>query len=124
MAVNFIDLFKNLQMNQKDLDNILELQKEAVKNSDNILFLSVIFQALLDASKPIVKNESTSIMSIRNKARAWFFSSIGVTSQNFEFVCDYAGLNPDKVREFASYVINSNNPKDIRNKLNIILKRK
>jgi hypothetical protein len=111
-------------MNQKDLDNILELQKEARKNSDNILFLSVIFQALLDASKPKVKNESTSIMSIRNKAKSWFFASIGVTSQNFEFVCDYAGLNPDKVREFASYVINSSDPKDIRSKLNTILKRR
>ena len=54
----------------------------------------------------------------------WFFASIGVTSENFEFICDYADLNPNKVREFASYVINSDNNKEVRHKLNLLLRRK
>jgi hypothetical protein len=47
-----------------------------------------------------------------------------VTSENFEFICDYADLNPNKVREFASYVINSDNNKEVRHKLNLLLRRK
>ena len=70
-------------MNQQDLDNIIELQKEANSRTDNILFISVICQALLDATRPKVSNERTSITLIREEATAWFFASIGVTSQNF-----------------------------------------
>ena len=122
--VNSTDLCKNLKMNQQDLDNIIELQKESNSRADNILFISVICQALLDATRPKVSNERTSITFIREEATAWFFASIGVTRQNFEFICDYAGLNPTKVRDFASYVINSDNKEEVRSKLNLILKRK
>ena len=122
--VSSIGQYKSLRMNHQDLNNILELQSKKFTKSENILFLSVIYQALLDATEPKKTEETTSITSIRRQATNWFFASIGVTSQNFEFVCDYAGLNPDKVREFASYVINSSDPKDIRSKLNTILKRR
>ena len=59
--VNSTGQYKNLKMNQQDLDNIIELQKEANSKADNILFISVICQALLDATKPKVSNERTSI---------------------------------------------------------------
>ena len=109
-------------MNLQDLNNILKLQSKAFKNSENVLFLSVIYQALLDATEPKVENETTSITSIRKQATSWFFASIGVTSQNFEFVCDNAGLRPSMVREFAAYVINSDDKGEARNKLNLIWK--
>jgi hypothetical protein len=123
-VVSSIDLFKNLIMNQKDLDNILEIHNDTKKYSDRVLFLSVVFQAILDATKPKTNEESTSITMLRDEATSWFFASIGVTSQNFQFICDYAGLKPKRVREFVSYVINSKNPEEIRSKLNSILKRK
>ena len=111
-------------MNQKDLDNILEINKDTKKYSDRVLFISVVFQAILDATKPKTNTESTSITMLRDEATSWFFASIGVTSQNFQFICDYAGLKPKRVREFVSYVINSKNPEEIRSKLNSILKKK
>ena len=109
-------------MNQQNINNILELQEESKKDSNNILFLSVIYQALLDATKSKSITESSSITSLRREATNWFFASIGVTSQNFEFVCDYAGLKPSRVREFAAYVINSETHNEARKKLNLIWK--
>ena len=120
--VSSIGQYKSLKMNLQDLDNILELQSETFTNSENVLFLSVIYQALLDATEPKVENETTSITSIRKQATSWFFASIGVTSQDFEFICDNAGLRPSMVREFAAYVINSDDKGKARNKLNLIWK--
>jgi|TARA_R110002020_G_scaffold88597_6_gene217351 hypothetical protein len=109
-------------MNLQDLNNILQLQSEEFTNSENLLFLSVIYQALLDVTEPKVENETTSITSIRDQAAAWFFASIGIPSQDFEFICDNAGLKPSLVRDFAAYVINSDDPGEARNKLNLIWK--
>ena len=120
--VSFIDQYKSLKMNLQDLNNILKLQSKAFTKSENTLFLSVIYQALLDATEPKVENERTSITSIRKQATSWFFASIGVTSQDFEFICDNAGLRPSMVREFAAYVINSDDKGKARNKLNLIWK--
>jgi hypothetical protein len=121
-VVSSIGQYKSLKMNQQDLNNILAFQSKKFTKSENILFLSVIYQALLDATVPKSSEETTSITSIRRQATNWFFASIGVTSQNFEFVCDYAGLTPSSVREFASYVINSDGEHEARDKLNRIWK--
>ena len=91
------------------------------------LYLAVIIQALLDASNKLNKMNKDKAIVRRNKinkdrAIAWFFCSIGVTCDNFEFVCDYAGLRPSSVREFAAYVINSEGEHEARDKLNRIWK--
>ena len=77
-------------------------------NPDKALYISVIFQAVLDASKDNFCKE-------KKEAIAWFCASIGVTCKNFEFICDNAGLEPKTVRQFASYVINSNEKDELRN---------
>lgn len=120
--VSSIGQYKSLRMNLQDLNNILQLQSKAFTNSENTLFLSVIYQALLDATEPKVEEERTSITSIRKQAKAWFFASIGVTCEDFEFICDHAGLRPSMVREFAAYVINSGDGDEARSKLNLIWK--
>ena len=104
-------------MNQQNINNILELQEESKKDSNNILFLSVIYQALLDATKSKSITESSSITSLRREATNWFFASIGVTSENFEFICDYAGFSARDVRKFVSYVINSDKKNLVRNRI-------
>ena len=122
--VSSIGQYKSLKMNRQNLNNILELQKESDNDGDTVIFLSVIYQALLDVAKSKKENESTSITSIRQQATNWFFASIGVTSENFEFICDYANLRPSQVREFAAYVVNSDDKREVRNRLNLLLKRK
>ena len=45
------------------------------------------------------------------------FSEVGVTCQNFETVCDMAGVQPDKTRSFAYKVIHSDNKKYLKTEL-------
>lgn len=88
------------------------------------LFLAVIFQALLDATKPIEKKESKISITNRNRAVAWFFCSVGVTCDNFEYVCEQAGLNSNYTRQFAYKVIHSKEIKFVRQKINAVLNNK
>ena len=50
--VSFIGQYKSLKMNQKDFDNILDIHLDSQKYPDRVLFVSVVLQALLDATKP------------------------------------------------------------------------
>jgi hypothetical protein len=95
-------------------------QESAEKN----LFLAVVFQALLDATKPKVKNESSISIMDRDKAIAWFFCSAGVTCDNFEFICEQAGLSSNYTRQFAYKVIHSKEIKFVRQKINAVLNNK
>jgi len=88
------------------------------------LFLAVIFQALLDATKPKEKKESSISILNRNRAVAWFFCSAGVTCDNFEFVCEQAGLSSNYTRQFAYKVIHSKEIKFVRQKINAVLNSK
>jgi len=81
------------------------------------LYLAVIIQALLDASTR--RNKIN-----KDRAIAWFFCSIGVTCDNFEFVCDNAGIDPSSVRGFAYDVINSKKKPNFRYRIYQILSGK
>jgi|TARA_R100000093_G_C1945623_1_gene74375 hypothetical protein len=86
------------------LDDIYDQSK---KDPYKSLYFSIILQALLDVSKPKKSDEDSSIRLLRDQANAWFFTPIGVTCDNFESICDYAGLTPKYVRKFAYHVINN-----------------
>ena len=85
------------------------------------LFLAVIFQALLDATKPKEKKESAISVMNRDRAIAWFFASVGVTAEDFHSVCDYAGVNPVYMREFAFKVLKSGEVEYVRKRINAVL---
>tara|TARA_R100001132_G_C3204163_1_gene50121 strand:+ start:41 stop:367 length:327 start_codon:yes stop_codon:yes gene_type:complete len=78
------------------------------------LYLAVILQALLDATN--ISNIVT-----RDKAKAWFFCSVGVTCDNFEFICENANIDSHSVRGFAYEVINSEQKSNFRYKIYQIL---
>ena len=88
-------------------------------NSERRLFLSVILQALLDVSKKIITPQDKV-----NKARAesWFFTSVGVTCENFESVCQMAGVQPSKARSFAYQVIRSTDKNFLRKRIRNVLR--
>ncbi len=73
--------------------------------------MAVILQALLDATR--IKGNIN-----KRRATSWFQCSIGVTCDNFEFICDHAGVNPGYVRSFAYEVIHSEDPRSFRYKIN------
>jgi len=102
-------------------DTLEEIYENSRKDPHKTLYLSVIFQAVLDATKPEKNNEKGEIKLLRDQANAWFFTSTGVTCENFEFICEYAGLSPKSVRKFAHHVINSDNLSYVRKKILILL---
>jgi len=94
---------------------------EAANSPEKTLFLTVILQALLDASKPETTNESEQAKYDRDRSIAWFFASIGTTASDFEVVCDMAGIDVAYTREFASKILRTKEIKYVRKKINAIL---
>ena len=90
-------------------------------SKEKLLFLAVILQALLDASKPKINNESDTALNARKSATAWFFCSVGVTCDNFEYVCDNASIDSDYVRTFAYKVLKSKEITFVRKRINKLL---
>ena len=107
-------------MDEDYVNLITELEQQDSSN-ERILFLSVIFQALLDATKIKSKVESPRTSVERQNARAWFFCTTGVTCDNFEYVCENAGMNADYTRSFAIKVIKSKEIKYVRQKIRRVL---
>ena len=99
---------------KKTIDIFLDVEFNKKESPERGLFLSVILQALLDA---------TSKKSKVNKDRAisWFFCSAGVTCDNFEQICQHAGLNPSYTRSFAYKVIHSPDIKYVRQRIKKML---
>jgi len=99
---------------KKTIDIFLDVEFNNKESPERGLFLSVILQALLDA---------TSKKSKVNKDRAisWFFCSVGVTCDNFEQICQHAGLNPSYTRSFAYKVIHSPDIKYVRQRIKKML---
>ena len=78
------------------------------KNPHRSLYIAVIVQALLDASKPEEECGSDEAKEIRDEAHSWFFCSC----QDFDAICEYAGFESTEIRKFAFKVINSGESED------------
>jgi len=91
------------------------------KNGHKSLYVSVVLQALLDLTKPLSKSEDSSVQVYRDQAQSWIFKEVGVTCEDFEEVCFYAGLEPSLIRKFAYNVINSEDISDVRRNFQALL---
>ena len=99
---------------KKTIDIFLDVEFNNKESPERGLFLSVILQALLDAT-----NKKSKVH--RDKAIAWFFCSVGVTCDNFEQICQHAGLSPSYTRSFAYKVIHSPDIKYVRQRIKKML---
>tara|TARA_R110000868_G_scaffold136423_1_gene349360 strand:+ start:19 stop:387 length:369 start_codon:yes stop_codon:yes gene_type:complete len=102
-----------------NVEHLLDSQNK--ENPERVLFLSVILQALLDATKPETTSEPEEEKMARRSAQAWFFASIGVTSEDFTDICDLAGISSRDMRSFAFKVLRSKEVKYIRKRINTVL---
>jgi len=91
-------------------------------SEERVLFLSVILQALLDATKPAYPEEPENAILERDQARAWFASSVGVTAKDFIEVCELAGVDPSYTKGFAYKVLESEEVPFIRKRINALLR--
>ena len=90
-------------------------------NVEKTLFLAVILQALLDATKPSYEGEPEQSDLDRRAAKAWFFASVGVTAEDYVDVCDAAGVDPEYTRSFAYKIIESGEIDFVRKRINALL---
>jgi hypothetical protein len=88
---------------------------------EQTLYMCVILQALLDATKPSYDGEPEASILERDRAKAWFFASVGVTSEDFKMVCDYADVDYNYMREFAFKVLESGEIQYTRKRINAVL---
>ena len=107
--------------NEPDIIYVEQLFASEPESSERQLFLSVILQALLDATKEKIPNEKIRTTYDRDRAKAWLLVEVGVTCQNFEDVCGMAGVNPEVTRTFAYQVVNSKQKDSIRKQIKNIL---
>ena len=106
------------------LNLLFNLEKKLHKRRpEQCLFIAVVLQALLDASKPELKDEEYEITYERERARAWFFASVGVTCSDFLTVCDHAGVDSSDTRVFARQLLKSHQKSRVRRKINLILRK-
>lgn len=103
------------------LDESFSLEGGDIYSSERTLFLAVVLQALLDATKQPYEGEPDQCDIDRRHARAWFKAPFGVTSEDFEEVCDYAGLDPEYTRSFAFKIIESKEVSFVRKRINALL---
>ena len=96
------------------IDIYVEIERKQHEAPERGLFLSVILQALLDAT-----NDKSKVN--KDRAIAWFFCSVGVTCDNFETVCNHAGMDSSFTRSFAYKVIHSPELKYVRQRIKKIL---
>jgi hypothetical protein len=103
------------------LDDLLLQSSDRASSPERTLFLAVILQALLDATKPSYEGESEQSELDRRSAKAWFSASVGVTAKDFTDVCDLAGVNAAYTKQFAFKVIHSGEVTFIRKRINALL---
>ena len=101
--------------------SVQDLYDLTSKDPYKSLYIAIILQALLDLSKPELKDEEQHVTLQRDQAHAWFFTSVGVTCEDFETVCEFAGLPPLKVRSFAYEVIQSGDTENVRRRFQSLL---
>ena len=122
---NYLMVFLNGgQVEKKETKILLEIEeviKKRKADPEQLLFMSVILQAMLDATKPMTPKESDEAVAARETSMSWFFCSVGVTVDDFMTVCDIADLDPDYVRSFAYKVLRSKEIDFVRKRINTVL---
>ena len=80
----------------------LEAERSDVQSPDRKLWLNVLFQGLLD-----VKHARANLQKGNHKTRTKYLadqkSAYWLHTDNFAFVCELAGINPDWLREHTDY---------------------
>ena len=112
---NLFDKFNSFVSNTTSINVELE-DKERVppKSPEQLLFLAVVYQALLDATKLQRHNDSEEVKRNRKEAARWFTTEQGTT---------LAGLEPHLTGSFVKKIFN----KEIsfeRKRINVLINSK
>tara|TARA_R100001594_G_scaffold150465_1_gene211776 strand:+ start:580 stop:1014 length:435 start_codon:yes stop_codon:yes gene_type:complete len=118
---NLIDKFNNFI--EKETSVTIEAEDNETtppKSPEQLLFLAVVYQALLDATKEERHNDSEEVKRYRKEATNWFTVEYGTTATDFEEVCYLAGLEPRLTRSFAQKIF-TKEIKFERKRINVLI---
>jgi|TARA_R100001594_G_scaffold116948_1_gene152093 lysyl-tRNA synthetase class II len=93
------------------------MEDDSLKDKFKSLYVSVIFQALMDLKKLNTSITDTSVSLHSEAAHSWFFTTSGTVCKDFEEVCDNADLKPTFVRQFAYDVINAGDDNNVEKRI-------
>lgn len=110
-----------LMVSSTGISIILDEFRPDESSPERTLFLCVILQALLDATKEEYEGEPPEVRIDRDRAIAWFFASVGTTAEDFREVCSHAGVDPNYMRDFAYKVLKSGEIDYVRRRINAVL---
>ena len=108
-------------VNKSSISIITDEFRPDASSPERTLFLCVLLQALLDATKPEYEGEPKEAVIERDRAIAWFFAPFGTTAEDFEEVCSHAGVDAEYMRDFAYKVLKSGEIDYVRRRINAIL---
>lgn len=108
-------------LNSTNISVILDEFRPDESSPERTLFLCVILQALLDATKEEYEGEPAEVRLYRDRAIAWFFASVGTTAEDFREVCSHAGVDHNYMRDFAHKVLKSGEIDYVRRRINAVL---
>ena len=74
-------------------DPIIQFESKELE-PERELYVAVIKRAILDLA-------NTGNKALHNRAKAWFLCSVGVTCDNFEFICENANIDAGSLRTYA-----------------------
>ena len=74
------------------------------KSPERLLFLAVVYQALLDATKKKNYYDSDEVKIHRAESIRWFTQKGGTVARDFEDICLLAGINPEQTRGFVKRI--------------------
>ena len=120
---NLLDKFNTFVKETSEASITTEAQdreKSSSNNPEQLLFLAVVYQALLDATKEGRYNDSEEVHRHRREATNWFTLEYGTTATDFEEICYLAGLEPSSTRSFAKKIL-SKEIKFERKRINVLI---
>jgi|TARA_R100000093_G_scaffold39885_3_gene20901 hypothetical protein len=85
---------------------------------ERLLFLSVIYQGILDASREELPNESDLIKRQRKEAISWFFDDKYI--DDLDEVCYLAGINPSWLVRIVKQILDGDLAFD-RKRINVLI---
>ena len=103
------------------IESVLDEGVHDHHSPERALFLCVILQQLLDATKPERPGDTTYTSVNRDRAKSWLTTDVGVTAEDKEEVCFLAGIEPEALTTYARKVIDTKEVLFIRKRINAIL---
>jgi len=118
---NLLDTFNSFVSNPTSIAiEIGNKETAPPKSPEQLLFLAVVYQALLDATKLHRHNDSEEVKRNRREAARWLTIEHGTTATDFEEVCFLAGIEPYSTRSFVKKIFNKK-IKFERKRINVLI---